>query len=659
MMLTRTGFLARAGFRLFRPQLSPLPHGSLPWLMVVALLTALPHGFYQPLWLSCMVAGILCLTLWKWRRGYKSSPSWLKTLLILACLFGVWLEFQSFLSYEAGIALLILSVVMKLLELKSRRDAIVVVILSHFLLLAYYFYSQSLGAAFWLLVGPIVITAALIRLHDDPERPVRELLGFSGRLVLQALPFMVLLYLFFPRVTGPLWGLPHEGFIARTGFSELLDLGSIASLAQNDEIAFRVQFHGPLPAPDKLYWRGLVLDHYDGHAWRAGQPYGQPALDRLGNPIRYTLTQEAHNQRWLFPLDVTAQPPESEHLMARLTRYATSISRTPITSRKRMVFTSYLDYRLDPEASPAMRMENLHLPPSDPQTKALAQAWQAENPNPLWLARRALSFFRDEQFIYTLTPQVLGHNAIDDFLFVTRNGFCEHYASAFVVLMRAAGVPARIVTGYAGGEANPIDGHFVVRQSDAHAWAEIWLDGRGWLRIDPTSVIPPHRTESGATGQTRTASAPWIAYVRYRWEAMNNTWNQWVLGYTPDQQYRTLSSLGFQNADWTTLGIFLAGTFGLGVLALSAWVFRSRRVDDPARAIWREAKSRLTRQGIAVFPWETPLALARRLKTEAPQFYRAVFILARLVSEARYGTRPPQPDVLRAALSAVPRFARD
>jgi transglutaminase-like putative cysteine protease len=656
--MTRTRFALLPGF--LRPApLFPLPHGSLPWLMAAAFLTALPHIFSQPSWLSLMVTGILCLTLWKWKGGYKVSRSWFKVLLILVSLTGIWLEFRSFLNYEAGIALLILSVVMKLLELKSRRDAVVVVILSYFLLLTYYFYSQSLAAALWLLAGPLVITAALLRLYDDPSRPSRALLRASGRLVLQALPLLALLYLFFPRVTGPLWGLPQEGFIARTGLAEILDPGSIASLVQNREVAFRVQFHDPIPTPDKLYWRGLVLDAYNGREWRASQyPYGQPSLDRLEMPVRYTSTLEAHNQRWIFPLDIAAQPPQSEHLTARVTRNGVVVSRNSVTSRKRMQFTSYLRYRLEPEADPSVRANNLRLPPTDPQTKALARSWRAENPDPRWLARRALRFFREENFIYTLTPQALGQNMNDDFLFVTRRGFCEHYASAFALLMRAAGVPARIVTGYAGGELNPIDGHFVVRQSDAHAWVEIWLEGEGWFRIDPTSVIPPSRTESGAASE-RAASAPWLAYFRYRWEAVNNAWNQWVLSYTPEQQSRSLAGLGFQGANWRTLGLILGITFGIALLFLAVWLFRPRRENDPARAIWREAEARLKKQGIAIFPWETPLALARRLETEAPRFYRAVFVLARLVSEARYGVKPPETRVLHAALNAVPRFAQD
>jgi transglutaminase-like putative cysteine protease len=643
------------------PAPAMLQYSSLPWLLAVTFFTALPHGLYQPVWICGAASLVLLGVVWRWRRGYRVMTRWLKIPLVIAAGVGILLQYHTLLNYEAGISLLILSVILKLLELKSRRDAVVVVTLAYFLLLALYFYSQSLLAAFWLLLGPLLITAALIQLYDDPERPGKALFFTATRLLLQALPFMLLLYLFFPRVNEPIWGLPQDGFIPRSGLSEILDPGAIANLILSDEIAFRVQFHGgAAPNSSALYWRGPVLSAYDGRAWRSASPRGQrPIFSALENPVTYTLTLEAHNKHWLLPLEITPDPSAvGENSGAYIDDNGSARSRRPITSRRRTNFTSYLRYRLDAQVDARMLRHDLQLPGRErnPRTLEMARAWQAENPDPRQLARRALEYFRQEAFFYTLRPPLLGQNAVDDFLFSTRSGFCEHYASAFVVLMRAAGVPARIVTGYKGGEFNPVDSFLTVRQSDAHAWAEIWLENEGWIRVDPTSAIPPERIESSVAERLQAQKTiDWLQSLRFQWEAINNRWNQWVLGYTPEQQLDLLAALGLKNADWRILGGIMSVSMGFLLLITVTWMFRSRRKADPARAIWQQALRFLGKRGVSVYPWEAPLTLAQRLKTEAPRQANAVLILARLVCDARYGGKPVTIKAMRLALEHLSR----
>ncbi|MDR2165912.1 MAG: DUF3488 and transglutaminase-like domain-containing protein [Zoogloeaceae bacterium] len=638
------------------PYAQVLRHASLPWLLAVVFVTAAPHALHQPVWLVTAAAGVLAAVLWQWRRGYKVTQPWLKILLVSGGLVGILLHYRPLIDYEAGIALLILMLALKLLELKSRRDAVIVVTLAHFLLLTHFFYSQSIVTAAWLVLGLLVVIAALVRLYEDPERPGVALLVHASRLLVQAMPFMVLLYLFFPRINGPLWGLPQEKLIARTGLTDSINPGSIAELAMNDEIAFRVQFHNQVPLPRQLYWRGPVMGFYDGMAWRGGYSVNiPPELERRGNPIIYTLTLEPHNQNWILAMEMTPRPPEVEDGMRmRINNAGVLTSFQPITSRKRFTFASYPDYRLDAQASTTMRRTNLQLPRGlNPRASALAKGWLGETRDPRQLANRAVAWFRQGGFRYTLEPQVLGQHAVDDFLFETRGGFCEHYASAFVWLMRAAGVPARIVAGYHGGEFNA--GYFVVRQSDAHAWAEIWVENEGWLRVDPTAAVPPEMTDESVRNlAAATQSDDWLIALRNRWEAIGNHWNQWVLGYNPAQQYDFLSALGLRKPTWRSLSAVLIMSMTLCLLLLVAWVFRPGRETDPARRIWRQACRRLEKYGIVCPPWESPHALSRRLETEAPHVAPAVRRLATLVCAARYGNgNPPANAVLRAALKSV------
>lgn len=643
----------------------PLDHAHLPWLLGVALITTLPHVLHQPLWLSAIAGLVLLGVAWQWRRGYQVTHKGLKVLLVVTGCIGIFLHFRTLLGREAGIAMLVLFMALKLLELKSRRDAFVVVTLGYFLLLTHYFHAQDIPTGLWLLFSVLLVTAALIRLHEAPQAQLRPLFLQAGRLLLQALPLMLILYLLFPRVAGPLWGLPQDAHSGRTGLSGQMQPGSISELAQSSEIAFRAQFHDPAPPRAQLYWRGPVLNHYDGRTWKSEDYRSRPpSIEPLGPSLRYTLTLEAHKQHWLLPLDMPLQLPEGDAVEASMTSNAMVRSKRALTSRKRLDFVSAPQYRLGMQESARLLRAHLQLPQGyNPRTLELAQAWRNTHKEPRQIVAQALAYFRQEPFHYTLQPPLLGTNAMDDFLFHTRRGFCEHYASAFVILMRAAGIPARVVTGYMGGELNPVDKFLVVRQSDAHAWAEVWLKDEGWVRFDPTAAIPPDRVESSITslGPDSVAlagimpvSMDWLRPLRHRWEALNNSWNQWVLGYTPERQREVLERLGLGKPDWRSMAISLVVCLSLAIIVLAAWIFRPRRDPDPARVIWKKALQKLQARGIDCPAWESPLALAKRLQSEAPDLAPATLTLAQLVVAARYENKAPKMDALRQALQQLP-----
>ena len=638
-----------------------LDRGTTPWLFVAALATTLPHFEHQPLWLSALTAVLFAWGGWLWWRDERLPGRWPLALLVAVTCGGVLFEFRTLFGRDAGVAMLVVFMAMKLLELRSRRDASVVVMLGYFLLLTHYFYSQSIPTGLWLLVAMTLVTATLIRLNGGAASTPAATLRYAGLLMLQAVPFMLVLFLLFPRVAGPLWGLPQDAHSGRTGLSDQMAPGNIANLALSGEIAFRARFAEPPPPRDRLYWRGPVLEGFDGKTWRQQTSRSRPPqVEMLSPVVAYESTLEPHQQRWLLALDAPGTLAADLALESTLTATA----RLPISQRQRFSLTAALDYRFNPDEEPPVLKRNLLLPPTaNPRTRALAESWRQEESSPERLVQKALTLFSGDGFTYTLQPPLLGEQPVDDFLFNTQRGFCEHYASAFVVLMRAAGVPARVVTGYQGGETNPVDGFVVVRQSDAHAWAEVWLAGRGWVRVDPTAAVSPIRVESGIAAAMPAGEplspliqvrSDWLRTLQFRWEAINNTWNQYVLGYNPQRQRELLTRLGLKDPDWRDLAAALAVICGLMLLAVTAWALYRRPQLDPAARLWQKALRRLARRQVNCAPWETPLALARRLEEERPALAPAFREVVDAYLEARYGGNPDNLTKLRAAIARLP-----
>ncbi len=643
---------------------TPLTRGQIAWVLAAATLGLALHLPHLPGWLAAGIGFAVLLRGALLLRDHPQLSLPTRLLMTLAGLAGIVLQYRNGVSQEAGVAMLALFLALKTHELHRPRDAYLVSLLNGFVLLTAFIHSQNLAVAAGVLLILPVNLMALIALNA-PGVGWRETAATAARLTVQALPFMAVLFILFPRIDTPLWGMQRDTSQAHTGLSEEMTPGSIAELSRSSAIAFRVLFEDAVPPQATLYWRGPVLARFDGRSWRPGAAHGgtmdaMPAAP-LGRRLRYVLTMEAHHQRWLFALDTPGLVPPG----AGITREFQLLLRGPSFERSRHDLVSYPDWRPGAAPSPDELAEALQLPAgSNPRALALGQEWQR-----LPAARRmdeALAMFRAEPFAYTLTPPRLGRDSVDEFLFRTRRGFCEHYAAAFVFLMRAAGVPARVVTGYQGGEVNPVDGYLMVRQSDAHAWAEVWLEGRGWLRIDPTGAILPTRIEQGigaALGEDEAvplmmrADIAWLRALRDRWEAAGNYWNQWVLGYTAQRQSDLLSSLGLPDADWRALAAGLTGTLALLMAALVAWSLYDRPRLSPLQREWRRLSRKLARLGLARAPWEGPLQYAARVADAVPPLAAAVTAIAEDYAAARYAQDAATPARIRrlhAAIAALP-----
>jgi len=630
-----------------------------PWLFAAAVAATAPHALQQPAWLTAFAVTLFAWAGWLWWKDKRLPGRWLVLALTIGGSLAILAEFRTFFGREAGIAMLVMFMALKLLEMRHRRDAIVVVMLGYFLLLTHYLASQEIVVGIWLLIALWLITAALVRLHAGTIA-ARENLRLAATLLVQSLPLMLLLYLLFPRISGPLWGLPADAHSGRSGLSEQMNPGSIAELVQSGEIAFRVRFEGPPPAQRQLYWRGPVLENFDGTVWRRSIRRQPPEVVQADGPtVVYETTLEAHGQHWLLALDAPLALPEGSRLDGRLS----VLTNRPLDSRQRFRLQAATAFRFNTQEAPATLAANRLLPEAgNPHSRALAREWKAQSATPGELIGLALRHFNREAFHYTLRPPLLGHDGIDDFLFSSRRGFCEHYASAFVFLMRAAGLPARVVTGYQGGEYNPLDRHLVVRQSEAHAWAEVWLPERGWTRVDPTAAVAPERIERGIVNAL-TGDEPlpafllnrtdWLRDIRYRWEALNNAWNQYVLGYDGERQRRFLANLGFVQVDWRLLATLLAASCSAAlavILFLNLW-YRPRI--DPALRLWRHAQRRI---GLNCAPQETPLAFAARVRQQMPLLASDFDTVVEHYLLARYApTDPNHLTALRAAVNRLPR----
>ena len=639
-------------------------------LLLALLPVLLPHLGHLPVWCAAF-AGLMFA--WRaaltWREGrapVKLPGRWLLILLMLAAVGATVYTHRSFFGRDAGVTFVTILLSLKLLETRTRRDAVVAVFLSYFLILTNFFYSQSIATAGVMLVALVLITSALIAAtRDAAPMPFLRQTRLAALILAQAFPMMLLLFLLFPRIQGPLWGLPADSQAGISGLSDSMSPGLITQLSLSDGIAFRVNFSGPPPRGADLYWRGPVLSDFDGRNWRAGNPNPmRPArFEAAGNPVDYDITLEPSNRPWLFALEMPTRLPS----YAKLTADLQPVTDKPVASRLRYSARSHPAYSSVPTEEAADLTPYLALPiRSNPRTRELMVGWQLDNPDPRALVDRALRHFRTEDFFYTLEPPLLDNNPVDEFLFVARRGFCEHYASAFVVMMRTARVPARVVTGYQGGEINPVDGIFTVRQSDAHAWTEVWLPRVGWTRVDPTAAVSPARVERGMSGALPQRFATpffarlagqwgshWLARGRLNWEAISNKWNQFVLNYTPDRQRETLERAGMKTPTWQDM--IVAMSLGLGTLMLAAalWILRAARERDPVKREWQRFCERIGRQGFKRAPHEGPLDFARRAGAEmslrALPARRVLDLqaIAETYAAIRYGRKPDKVTVAR------------
>lgn len=626
-----------------RPPGPLLARSQVLWLMACSALTLAPDLEHAPLWLTASVGLALAWRTAVWWRRAALPSRWPLNFLVVSGTAGVFLTYYQLFGKDPGVALLILFLGLKLLEMRRARDGLTVIFLCYFLLLTHFLNEQGLGVAGLTLAALVSITAALASLAHAGQSAL-ACLRLSGLMLAQSAPFMLVFFVLFPRVQGPLWGMPADAYSGMSGLSETMSPGSISNLSLSGEIAFRVRFEGEIPPKHLLYWRGPVLRFFDGRTWRAGvqQPKVSLPDTAIGDKSSYAVTLEPHNKQWLFALDTPAMSPPG----ASVTREYQVLSRLPIRSRLRYEMQSRLDFATGVDESPAYVRSHLGLPGNNPRTRTLAEQWRREMVRDEAIVQRMLDHFRNENFYYTLNPPLLGDDGIDQFLFGTRRGFCEHYASAFVFAMRAAGIPARVVTGYQGGDRNPVDGYLIVRQSDAHAWAEVWLEGKGWHRVDPTAAVAPSRIEDGLASAVPSGEAlpfmvradlSWLRQLRFRWEAVTNSWNQWVLGYDQRRQREVLTQLGLRDPDWKAMTAIMAALCGALLLGLTAWALHRRVRQDPVMRAWNRLSRKLGRIGLARKDSEGPADYARRIALARPELAKPLSRIAALYIDLRYG----------------------
>lgn len=638
--------------------LEPAPQrGALLSLVVAGMLAVAPHVLELPVWVVPVFIGF---ALWRYaieRWSLYHPGRVVRYALTAVALALTYQQFHTFLGRDAGLTLLITLLGVKFLELRRYRDYRVSAFLFYLVILGSFLYEQSLALGLYALLAVLANTAALVHFAAPNALAPVARLRLAGGLIVKALPVMLLLYFLFPRLHGALWALPDDGSQARTGLDDTMQPGDVNQLAESSELAMRVVFEGETPPARERYFRALVLWETDGRRWQRGPALGEPTgLVPRGPPVRYEVVLEPSNRRWLPALDLPLAQPATAGLRAGFTLER----REPVRERLRYSLTSFTRYATG-ALSERERTAALQLPlVISPRVRTLAEGWKREHGEARAVAEAALTLFRREAFVYTLSPPRLGADPVDEFLFETRRGFCEHYAGAFVTLMRAAGVPARVVTGYQGGEVNEAGGYLMLRQLDAHAWAEVWLPNSGWARVDPTAAIAPERIELGSDAVRRMAAAGrplgalplgeslrgiergllelgWITTQRY-WDLANLTWYRWVTDFGPERQRDLLAALGLERISARGLGLLLVGALLLVALLYAWWLARDRQRRDPAQRAYLRYCRELARAGVVRAPGEGPVAFAARATSRLPQKRMAIEAVTRHYVAARYGS---------------------
>jgi transglutaminase-like putative cysteine protease len=573
---------------------------------------------------------------------------------------------------DASVALFAVMISLKLLETRTARDYIVMIILGYFLTINTLLFSQAIWVSLAILVPITGLTACLIAVSQSQSHPEPHPWGFharlAGKLLLQSVPIMLVLFVLFPRIPGPIWGIPHDAYKGMTGLSDSMEFGTISDLSLSSKVAFRAEFRSAIPDNSALYWRGPVLWHQEGRRWRMTSEklaLKQESLEALGTPTDYTITLEPHNKNWLLLLDLpTSLPPEA------YTKHDLQVlAKQPVRTRIRYSAQAHTQYKLGETLGERERTMALQLlEDENPRTLALAAQWAKTYSASLDIVNAALRMYREQPFIYTLAPPRLGENPVDAFLFNTRRGFCEHYASSFVYLMRAAGVPARIVTGYQGGEINPNGNYLIVRQSDAHAWAEVWLENRGWVRVDPTSAVAPSRIELGISSAVNNADLlpilarqdyPLLKKLYLNWDAINNGWNQWVLGYDQQKQLSLLAKIFGKKVAWGDIGLILMSVLIVLMLIISYLLLRSKKVVlDPARKSYQQFLNKLGKIGLTKAAHEGAIQFGERAAQQLPGKAWEIIETSKLYSALQYA-RPsatPPEHLLKTFKQLVKNF---
>jgi protein-glutamine gamma-glutamyltransferase len=636
----------------------PLP--AVLWTIAAFGFAVMPHMAAMPAMLSALIVLILA---WRAAAGWwqwPPTPAWLRVLITVGLLGLVLVLHGAIWGRRIATALLCMMLAAKMMEMYRVRDLRLVASVCFFLIATQFLFSERLIYLAYLLIGCWIAIIALVQVQQIGEGaapskrrsalPARQAMRDAVRLLVLALPVALTLFVMFPRLAQPLWGLSEDAMDGRTGLSDSMSPGAIAELFIDDSPAFRVEFENNRPPPaEQRYWRGPVLWQFDGNTWRRAYFSEQIATDQVpiaNDSLRYRVQLEPHERRWLLALDY---PVRSNQAESRVTVDYQLVSRHPITTLTQYEVISTPDFT-DRNLGAAQRMIATGLPRDrNPRTLALAEQLRDQYPDDRELITAVLRWFREDEFEYSLMTGPLGRHGADEFLFDLKSGYCEYYASAFAILMRAAGIPTRIVTGYQGGFWSEAGQYLLVRQSDAHAWTEVWLEDSGWVRIDPTAAVSPLRIRDGARGLVDSGrfmvDSDWIRNLRNQYDRIQHVWNQWVLGFDADRQRRMLDRLGLPDLSAAGIGLLMLGTLAVVLLPLALFLLkhRHRRAGSPAEQAWLIMLKRLQRRGLHKAIHETPIEFARRIQPRLPPRQAEELVqLALMFARVHYGSSRPE-----------------
>jgi len=629
--------------------LKKLSQSPVSWVTLSLALVMSPHVSRFPGW---SIALIIVLFLWRLmciNHKNRLAPKWLIFLIGVFSFVGIYFYFGTPFGKTAGSAILSILLALKLHESHSTRDYMLLISLSFFIIVTNFLFSQSIPNVLFMLLAIIILITSLLSINQgSASLSIKYKLRFATKTLLQAIPLMLVMFVFFPRISGPLWKLPNEKPTAQTGLSDRMSPGNISSLIQSNAVAFRVKFDDTIPAHAKLYWRALVLWYFDGNTWERGRNNRSPLKNfypTSKNKTRYTVTLEPHQKNWLYGLDLPAIVPDT----ILYTNNYTLRSQHKITSLYQYQITSVLDYLTKSPISPWEKSAGLNTPlNTNPKTlqlgKNLAQQYQDKHE----IINHVLRLFNQQNFHYTLKPPLTpGFNSVDQFLFKTKRGFCEHYASSFTLLMRAAGIPARVVVGFQGGTINPLNKVITVRNSDAHAWSEVWIKDKGWVRIDPTAAIAPQRIEKNLESALDAdevrpfhmqINSGFIKDILFYWDAIDNQWNQWVVGYDQKFQQRLLEKIFNKKIDFTESLTYMIIGFTLLIFIISLFILKpwNKQKTDPVVKTYNNFCKKLALKGITRKSHEGPLDFAKRAIENLPQHRDSITLITRLYTRLRY-----------------------
>ncbi|MFN9471828.1 DUF3488 and DUF4129 domain-containing transglutaminase family protein [Acidovorax sp.] len=641
-----------------------------------------PQVANLPAWASAVAFGML---LWRGWLAWKARPlpgRWVLAVLVVVAVAGTLLTHRTILGRDAGVTLMVMLLTLKTLELRARRDAMVVFFLGFFTMLSNFFFSQSLLTAGAMLVALLGLLMALVNAHMPVGRPpLSQTFRMAGTMALLGAPIMVALFMLFPRMS-PLWGMPSDNLTGRSGLSGTMKIGDMAEIALDERVAIRLRFEGAptdIPQQSTLYFRGPVMASFDGRQWVA-EPFREDSewaarvavranLQTSGPAVRYEVTLEPQRQPWLMVLEATPEAPVLPNMQAYMTQDLQWMTTRPITDVLRYQAVSYPQFRHGPDESVRQLRVYTELPPGfNPRTLALAAEMRADpalaGAGTQALVNAVLQRLRTGGYGYSLEPGVFGEHTADEFWFDRKEGFCEHIASAFVILMRAMDIPARIVTGYQGGERNPVDGYWTVRNADAHAWAEVWMQGRGWVRVDPTGAVAPGRVgqfqrlrapDGAIAAAMGTLSPGMVQNLRAVWEAVNNGWNQWVLNYSQSRQFDLLKALGFESPSWQDLSTVLGILIVIAASGGGLWTLWERSQHDPWLRLLARVRQRLAKAGLPLPETLPPRSMAQQVTAHFGDSASGVAAWLLRLEQVRYAPEPAQEfGALRREFNTLP-----